>query len=456
MGEEASRTSRALARASAGLLRPLAADEARAAFWTRHVRVGVAQTEVTACVVIAYVTVADRPHHLAVIGMALLVMAVSPLLLAVPMQQLSTSFKAPLLFYGWSITAIVVIAVVAYLDGGTESPLMWLFVLTMTFAALAYPSLGVFATGLFMIAAYLTVAALSSSVDSHAVMVSAALFTYTDMTAWVSRNQWDTYRQQQLLTARLAEVDRAREEFVATTSHELRTPVTSILGYVELLEESEAAQNPDSRRQLATIRRNAERLRDLSSDLLAPSDGDVTRRRGGATQPDATEVDLIEIAHRVRDTVAPLALAQRTTLVLDVQDEPLLVSGPTEQIERALLNLVSNAVKYSPDGGDVSCVLTRAGDTAMIDVRDTGIGMAEDDVAQLFTRFFRADSARDRGISGVGLGLSIVHEIVTAHGGSIEVFSTLGHGTSIVVALPSPHRVDPPAPVTSGRTRSLD
>ncbi len=435
---------RALLRVAGALLRPLAADEARARFWVRHVRVGVVLTEVSASVVVAYVAFADRPHRPAILATAAVVVVASPLLLLLPMQRMSTSRRGPLLFYAWSIAVTVVVAVIALLDGGAESPLVWLFVLTLTFAALAYPPLGVMLVGSFMVAAYLTVAALDSTVDPSAdagvdsgvLVVGAVLLTFAAMTAWISRNHWDTYRQQLVLTARLAEVDRAREEFVATTSHELRTPVASILGYVELLEDSHEPLGRQELGHLATVRRNAERLRDISENLLVLSRWDTERREPGRAAHDLTDTDLVEVARRVRDTMAPLASGQDTTLSLVVPDRPLTVPGSAEQLERALLNLVSNAVKYTPDGGDVTCVLGELGHDVVIEVRDTGIGIAEDDVERLFTRFFRAGSARERSISGVGLGLSIVREIVAAHGGSIDVTSALGRGTTFVVRLP--------------------
>ncbi len=434
MGEEPAKIDRLGGRWGRALLRPLAVNDARAGFWVQHVRVGVALSEVSAFVVMAYVVLADRPHRALALTIALIVIAASPLLLALPIERLATSPYGALLFYLWSVAVTLVILAAALLDGGTESPLTWLFVLTMTFGVLAYPPLGVVLVGTLMVTAYLTVAVVDSSVSSVTFVVVAVLSTFTVMTAWVSRNHWHTYEQQLLLTARLAELDRAREEFVATTSHEVRTPVASILGYVELLEESQP--EPDQARFLAAIRRSADRLRDLSEDLLVLSRGESGGRAHDSGDRCLGEADLVEIARGVCETMAPLAARQQITLDLQLPSEPLTVTGSAEQLERAVLNLVSNAVKYTASGGRVACTLRRLGQEAVIRVDDTGIGIADDELQRLFTRFYRASSARDRSIAGVGLGLSIVQEIVHAHGGRIEVTSRLDHGTSFIAHLP--------------------
>lgn len=439
------------------LLLPLAADEARARFWVGHVRVGVALSEAAAIIVLGYVVLADRPHRTAFVGLAALIIVASPLLLLLPIQRLSLTTRGPLLFYLWSMAVTVVVAVVALVDGGAESPTLWLLILTMAFAALAYPPLGVLVMGALMAAVYVVVAAIDAAVGADTFLVAAILLAFTVMTAWVSRNQWETYHQQVLLSARLAELDRAREEFVATTSHELRTPVTSILGYVELLEQAQQdaaadQQGADTSRFLPPIRRNAERLRHLSEDLLVLSRWDTENRVGSGEGEPVGDADLVEVVGRVCETMSPLAAQQGIVLTCEVPEEPMLVTGSADQLERALLNLVSNAVKYTPAGGSVTGTVRRDGDEAVVEVRDTGIGIADDEVEQLFARFFRASSARERAISGVGLGLSIVHEIVTAHGGHIDVTSTLGEGTNFVVRLPCLPPVATPA-VEGGSAR---
>ncbi len=416
------------------LLRPLAADDAGARFWVRHAKVGVALSELAASIVLVYVVVAERPHRTAFLVIALVVMACSPILLLLPIERWSTSLHGPLIFYGWSIAVTVVIVIVGLLDGGAESPLMWLFVLTMTFAALAYPPLGVLLVGALMVAGYLSVAVIDDSLSTGTIVVAAILVSFTAMTAWVASNHWDTYEQQRLLTARHAELDRAREEFIATTSHEVRTPVASILGYVELLEDS-ALDPAEVARFLVTIRRNAERLKDLSEDLLVLSHWENEERRRAFGEQTHGVVDLADVSQLVAETLAPLAAQQGISLTVEA-GEPLTVAGSHQQLERAVLNLAGNAVKYTPAGGHVVCAMRRDGGEAVISVQDTGIGIAPEELQRLFSRFFRASSARARSIAGAGLGLSIAHEIITSHGGRIEVSSELDRGTTFVIRLP--------------------
>ena len=435
------------------LLKPLAGDQAGEEFWGRHLRVGVATTEISAALVTVYVAFADRPHRTLLLVTAALVMAASPLLLKVPVRVLSVGVRGPLIFYLWSVVVTGVVAFVAYLDGGAESPLLWLLVLTMAFAALAYPSAGVVLMGVLMVGAYLAVVIADDSLTSATLLVAGVLLSFTAMTSWVARNHWDTYEQQLLWVARMAELDRNREEFVATTSHELRTPVASILGYVELLEDSPVVPDPNLPAFLAKIRRNAERLEGLSEELLVLFHWDSDGRRGDGEEQLPGETDLVEVAGRVQETMAPLASRQQVSLDFDVPAEPLPVHGAVDQLERALLNLVGNAVKYTPAGGLVSCRLTQESTEAVIEVRDTGIGIAPDEIDALFRRFFRASSARERSIAGVGLGLSIVDEIITSLRGSIDVSSELGGGSVFVVRLPRAAIPEPNESNGSGQSR---
>ena len=435
----------AVTRVAYRLLRPAGSDNWRAEFWVRHVRVGVAISEVAALFAAAYFLLADRPNKYVALGIAVGIMVLSPLLLLLPIGRLTAGLAGLTIFYLWSVAIIVVISTVALLDGGAQSPLNWLLLLAMVYAALAYPPLGVVLIGILTTAAFGLIAWLDSSVDSYSLMVLAALGIYAVMATWVSHNQWRAFDEQRRLTQRLAAADHARQQFLASTSHELRTPVTSILGYVEMLEDE---LGPEHASYLEILHRNGERLRDLAESLVVLSrlESDEAPRVASGVGEGA---DLGEVATWVRQTMAPLAAAQRVTLTLDLPEHPLTVSGPEDQIEQVLLNLVSNAVKYTPEGGSVVCSLSRVGTQARIEVRDSGIGMAPEDVERLFTRYFRAESARASSIDGVGLGLSIVHEIVTAQGGRIEVSSELGVGTTMVVLLPlaPTSRVTPrPAP----------
>jgi signal transduction histidine kinase len=217
----------------------------------------------------------------------------------------------------------------------------------------------------------------------------------------------------------------AKDEFVSSVSHEFRTPLTSILGYVEILLEDEPGD--DQLEPLNIIRRNSERLLTLVSDLLATRNGQLI------VTPHA-----VDVAELVRASVAaamPKADAARVVLKADAPARlDAHVDGP--RISQVLDNLVSNAIKYSPDGGNVVVSLAQEDGLLACRVSDTGMGMSSEDQAEVFSKFFRTSSVRRTAIPGVGLGLSISKAIVEAHGGTIEVESKMGHGTTFTFRVP--------------------
>lgn len=217
----------------------------------------------------------------------------------------------------------------------------------------------------------------------------------------------------------------AKDEFVSSVSHEFRTPLTSILGYVEILLEDEPRN--DQLEPLNIIRRNSERLLTLVSDLLATRNGELI------VTPHA-----VDVAELVRASVAaamPKADAARVVLKADAPARlDAHVDGP--RISQVLDNLVSNAIKYSPDGGNVVVSLAQEGGHLACRVSDTGMGMNSEDQSEVFAKFFRTSSVRRTAIPGVGLGLPISKAIVEAHGGTIAVESKLGHGTTFTFRVP--------------------
>jgi PAS domain S-box-containing protein len=233
---------------------------------------------------------------------------------------------------------------------------------------------------------------------------------------------------------RLQALDRAKDEFVSTVSHELRTPVTSILGYAELLLDGEVVEpHPQQAGMLETIARNGHRLVAICNDLLLLS-GFESREVLGARET----YDLREAAG-VAEEFARAASAQRPlTITFDCPDEPVLVSGDRGQLDRVLVNLVSNAIKFTDDGGTVAVRLAYDATLgAVVTVGDTGMGIHRDDQELVFQRFYRTEDAQVRAIPGTGLGLSIVAGIVDAHGGSISLDSVPGAGTTVTVRLPA-------------------
>ncbi|MGH3044115.1 MAG: sensor histidine kinase [Gaiellaceae bacterium] len=228
---------------------------------------------------------------------------------------------------------------------------------------------------------------------------------------------------------RLRELDRLKDEFVALVSHELRTPLTSITGYLELvLDDSELV--PEHRRFLEVVDRNAGRLLRLVSDLLL-----VAQIESGKLVLEPEDVDLADLATHSVEALRPAADARNIDLRLDAHPVPNMTGDPA-RLGQLLDNLLSNAVKFTEDGGRVVVALGVRGDDLVLAVSDNGIGIPVAEQRRLFDRFFRATTAQDRAIEGTGLGLTIVHAIVRAHGGAIEVTSDEGQGTTFRVRLP--------------------
>ena len=230
----------------------------------------------------------------------------------------------------------------------------------------------------------------------------------------------------------LRELERVKTDFVATVSHELRTPLTSMIGYVELLEEGDLGELTDQQRAVThRVQRNSRRLLLLVEDLLLLSEIEA---RQMSMEP--LRCDLCDTARAAYDAVGPLLAGRDLDVVLRVPDQPVGHVADPEQVERMLVNLLGNAVKFTPDGGRVELVVADRHDSVEIVVLDSGMGIPADEQDQLFTRFFRASTATAHAIQGTGLGLTIVRAIVDLHGGEITVSSSEGIGTTVSVSLP--------------------
>lgn len=231
---------------------------------------------------------------------------------------------------------------------------------------------------------------------------------------------------------RLQEVDRVKNDFLASVSHELRTPITSIVGYVDMLRDGDAGPVPEQQRQLLeVVHRNSGRLMTLIEDLLT-----LSRVESGAFQITPAPLDLRHVVASAREALAPIFSGRALDVTFDVPTEPLVVLGDADQLERALMNLLTNAVKFTDDGGRVDVVVRRDGPDAWIAVSDTGFGISAQDQEKLFTRFFRARTATERAIQGTGLGLTIVQAIAEGHGGDVSVASVVGQGTTLSLRIP--------------------
>jgi len=239
--------------------------------------------------------------------------------------------------------------------------------------------------------------------------------------------------QTQAQNERLRKLDRMKDEFIALVSHELRTPLTSIRGYLELLvDDPETLALPDLQRDwLQVIDRNAERLLRLVEDLLL-----TAQANAGALALEKHDLDLAAVVEQAVQAGAPVAAARGISLTSSVDTAPF-VNGDRMRIGQVIDNLVSNALKFTPEGGRVEVRASARRGIARIEVCDTGMGIPEGEQSQLFERFFRTARAQDEAIPGVGLGLSITKAIVEAHGGRIGVRSVEGRGTTFRVDLPT-------------------
>lgn len=227
------------------------------------------------------------------------------------------------------------------------------------------------------------------------------------------------------------ELDRLKDDFVATVSHELRTPLTSLMGFVEMLREGEAGElNPEQERFLEIVYRSSERLQRLVGDLLF-----VARLDMGGIQLAPGEVELHAVARDCAETIGAWARSREVELATELAALPPLV-GDRERLAQVISNLLSNAVKFTPSGGRVTIRTALEDAAAVLEVADTGIGVPLEEQPRLFERFFRASSATEQAIPGTGLGLVIAKAIVEAHGGSIGVRSELGAGTCFRVTFP--------------------
>jgi PAS domain S-box-containing protein len=230
---------------------------------------------------------------------------------------------------------------------------------------------------------------------------------------------------------RLRELDRLKDEFISLVSHELRTPLTSIRGYLELLLDGGAGElTDDQSRFLSVVDRNSKRLMHLVGDLLF-----LAQVEAGKLQLELGEVNLDDVVSESVEAAKPIADERGIDLRTSLEPTPSLL-GDRGRLSQVLDNLVSNAIKFTTDGGSVEVRLSATGDEALIEVVDTGIGIAAEEQAQLFDRFYRSSEATERAIPGTGLGLTIVKAIVERHEGTIEVESAAGRGTTMRVRLP--------------------
>ncbi len=225
------------------------------------------------------------------------------------------------------------------------------------------------------------------------------------------------------------EIDRLKEAFVSNVSHELRTPLTAVIGYLELLSEGVLGElTSDQMDVIEIMSRNGDRLLDLIGDILligSMDAGNVLTRRA---------VDLVSLVEGVVTDLE--AVRERNGISLALRcGTTCMVAGDPGELKTVVANLVGNALKFTPAGGQVEVSVERLNGDVVLEVSDSGIGISEEEVAKVFDRFFRGGHARKSEIQGAGLGLAIVDGVVQRHGGRVDISSTVGVGTTVTVSL---------------------
>ncbi|HEY7725221.1 MAG TPA: ATP-binding protein [Anaeromyxobacteraceae bacterium] len=254
------------------------------------------------------------------------------------------------------------------------------------------------------------------------------------------RELQDKNKQLEESFGKLKELDRLKSNFLATMSHELRTPLTSVIGYSEMMLEGLGGPlTGEQREYLQIIMEKGESLLQLITSIL-----DITKIEAGRIRLVISEVDLGQLLRDAAATVMPAARKKSVALGCETA-EPPRVTCDREKLRQCLINLVSNAVKFTPAGGQVSVGAESRGDRVALFVRDTGIGIAEDHLNKIWDTFYQVDGSSTREYGGAGLGLAIVKSFIEAHGGEVQVTSAPGQGSTFTMFLPLQHPAAGPA-----------
>jgi signal transduction histidine kinase len=233
---------------------------------------------------------------------------------------------------------------------------------------------------------------------------------------------------------RLKEMDRLKSMFLSHVSHELKTPLTSIKGFVDnMLDGLTGELHSKQREYLDRVRANSDRLSRMISNLL-----DLSRIESGTHHLDRARLRLFDLAEEVTEQLRPIATAKHLTLGVVCPDPTLRVSGDRDKLIQVITNLVDNAIKFTPKGGQITVELGRKDpERVMMTVADTGEGIPAEAIAKLFEPFYQASRQAGVHAKGLGLGLSIVKTLVELHGGTISVTSEVGKGSTFCILLPA-------------------
>ncbi|MBD0330139.1 MAG: HAMP domain-containing histidine kinase [Thermoleophilia bacterium] len=267
-------------------------------------------------------------------------------------------------------------------------------------------------------------------VGSDLATLNAELLALNDELTAMERELRRRGRELADRNERLLELDRLKAEFLSLVSHEFRTPLASMRGYVELLADEVDGLTPKQRRFVEVLGRNVARLLRLVDDLLFVAQADA-----GRVELELVPLDLSRLVDEAAEAARPLAAEK--DVELRTRGEPVLVEGDHGRLLQLVDNLVVNAVKFTPAGGTVDVGVAAGEGRGILTVRDTGIGIPPEDQERVFERFFRSRGAASRALPGTGLGLTVVKTIADAHGAELSVESADGQGTVFRVVLPA-------------------
>jgi signal transduction histidine kinase len=254
---------------------------------------------------------------------------------------------------------------------------------------------------------------------------------FNHMAEAMQKSLQDTEMAMQREAAEHNRLENLRREFISNVSHELRTPLTGIKSYAETLTEPEELTGDEVKKFSSVIVDEADRMTRLVRDLLSLSSFDYVKDSWIAS-----DFDISELLTRTYDLLLMEAKKHKHKLSLSIGELPKAVSGDRDRIEQVLMNIITNAIRYTPDGGNISIAAAANSEEVSISVRDDGIGIPEEDMPHIFDRFYRVDKARSRSMGGTGLGLAIAKEIMDGHGGRLDVKSKQGEGTTVTLTIP--------------------
>jgi two-component system phosphate regulon sensor histidine kinase PhoR len=229
----------------------------------------------------------------------------------------------------------------------------------------------------------------------------------------------------------LRRLEQIRQDFVANVSHELRTPISSIKGYAETLLEGALEDKDNAKEFISIIYQDSNRLASLINDLL-----DLSKIESGKMKMNFVQLDAVSIIRRAITVIENQAKVKSISFKLNLAPELPKIKADETRFSQVMINLLDNAIKYTPENGSVTVTAKVVNNSLQVDIEDTGIGISEKDLPRIFERFYRVDKARSRELGGTGLGLSIVKHIVQAHGGQVWVKSELGLGSTFSFTIP--------------------